>query len=267
MDAKQFVKQMQTKLKSAGIENSNEIYFLLDEILGVSRADLVALDSFSYAQQKVINKAVNKRINGMSLQRIIGKSTFCGVTIKESRFTLTPRPETEYMTSLILKENKGRVLDLCAGSGAIGLALAKSGFDVTLADISVKAIKSINANAKLNELHVNIVKSNMFDKITGKFDIIVSNPPYIPTSECKTLSKDVLLNDPIIALDGGLDGLDFYRVIADKACIYLNDFGVLYLEIGLHQEESVQKLLEKHFKNITIIKDLNGINRIIRAEI
>ena len=267
MDAKQFVKQMQTKLKGAGIENSNEIYFLLDEILGVSRADLVALDSFSCAQQKAIKKAVNKRIHGMSLQRIIGKSTFCGILIKESKFTLTPRPETEYMTSLILKENKGKVLDLCAGSGAIGLALAKAGFDVTLADVSSRAIKSMNTNEKLNDLHVNIIKSDMFSRITGKFDIIVSNPPYIPSNECKTLNKDVLLNDPIISLDGGVDGLDFYRIISDKAHEYLNDFGVLYLEIGLHQEESVQKLLEKHFKNITIIKDLNGINRIIRAEI
>ena len=267
MDAKQFVKQMQAQLKSAGIDNSNEIYFLLDEILGVSRADLVTLGSFSCAQQKTIKKAVNKRIHGMSLQRIIGKSTFCGVTIKESKFTLTPRPETENMTSLVIKENKGKVLDLCAGSGAIGLALAKAEFDVTLADVSGKAIKSIKSNAKLNNLQVNVVKSNMFSKITNKFDIIVSNPPYIPSSECKTLSEDVLLNDPIIALDGGVDGLDFYRIIADKAHEYLNNFGVIYLEIGLHQEESIQKLLEKHFKNITIIKDLNGINRIIRAEI
>ncbi len=265
METKKFVSQMQAKLQNGGISNVNEIYFLIEGILGLSRADLFVLDSFSTSQQKAILKAVNARIKGKSLQLILGFSEFAGVTIKENKHTLTPRPETEYLVSLIMADKPCRVLDLCSGSGCIGLALSKAGFDVTCSDVSTKAIRSIKQNAKLNNLTINIVRSDMFDNLEGEFDIIVSNPPYIPSDDCKTLDKDVLVNDPLIALDGGVDGLDFYRQIADRAHTFLTDQGVLYLEIGINQEKSVAKLLKKHYKNITIIKDLNGVNRIIKA--
>ena len=258
---------MKIKLQEGGVQNANEIYFILQGLLDISRADLMTLDSFSRGQMRTIEKAVNKRIKGISLQLILGYTDFLGVKILENKHILSPRPETEYMTSIIAKENKGKVLDLCAGSGAIGLALAREGFDVTLSDVSAHAIKNIKRNAKNNNLHVNIVKSNMFDKVSGKYDIIVSNPPYIPSAECLTLDKDVLNNDPLIALDGGEDGLHFYRIIAHESWKYLTNSGVLYLEIGINQSKSVAKLLEKHYKNITIIKDMNDIDRIIRAEV
>ena len=266
MKVNQFIANCKHTLENAGVHNKNEIYFIIEHFLGLSRADLVTLDSFSHVQEKVINKVISKRIKGKSLQMIIGYTNFVDVKIIESKYTLTPRPETEYMTSLVLKEKNCKVLDMCAGSGAIGITLAKHGFNVTLADISGKCIHMIKRNLKENGVHAKVIKSNMFSKIDGIFDMIVSNPPYIPTKDVNSLEKDVLINDPIIALDGGKDGLKYYIDIAENAWQYLSNTGVLYLEIGMGQEKSVQKLLEKHYKNITIIKDLSGINRIIRAE-
>ena len=266
MKVNQFIANCKHTLENAGVNNTNEVYFIIEHVLGLSRADLVTLDSFSPVQEKAINKAISKRIKGKSLQMIIGYTNFVDIKIIESKHTLTPRPETEYMTSLILKEKECKVLDMCAGSGAIGITLAKHGFDVTLADVSVKCIRMIKRNLKENGAHAEVIKSNMFGNIDGIFDIIVSNPPYIPSKDVKLLEKDVLINDPILALDGGKDGLNYYVNIAENAWQYLSNAGVLYLEIGIGQEKSVQKLLEKHYKNITIIKDLSGINRIIRAE-
>lgn len=265
MGATIFLNEMLQKLKDNGITNANELYFIIEAKLGLSRADIAMLETFSRGQQRLIQKWVRQRIKGKSMQLIIGSTPFAGIIVLESKHTLTPRPETEYLTTFILKHKPCKVLDICTGSGCIGLALAKASFDVTLSDISTKALRCARKNAKLNNLKVNMVKSNMFNNIQGKFDIIVSNPPYITTTECKTLQREVVLNDPYLALDGGADGLYFYAVISEQAHKFLVDNGIIYLEIGAGQEKSIVKLLEKNFKDITIIKDLNGVNRIIKA--
>lgn len=200
---------------------------------------------------------------------IIGQSDFLNTVILESKYTLTPRPETEFLADYIIKNenHSASVLDLCCGSGCIGISLNKNGFsDVVLLDVSGKALKCAKKNAKLNGANVVFLKSNMFEKVSQKFDLIVSNPPYIASGDINDLQIEVKKYDPIIALDGGEDGFDFYRIIAEKCGDYLNKNGVLYLEIGLNQENYISKLLEKNFKNITIIKDLSGINRFMRAE-
>lgn len=156
---------------------------------------------------------------------------------------------------------------MCCGSGCIGIALKKAGMEeVTLADVSKKAIKCALKNAVINNAKVTIVRSDLFNNILGKYDIIVCNPPYIKSEDISTLSYEVRKFDPIISLDGGSDGLDFYRRIAKDAHKYLMDGGVLYLEIGKGQEDDIIKLLQVNYNNITVIKDLNNINRIIRAE-
>lgn len=266
-------KEIKTKLeKDLSICTDNakqEFAFLCESLLGVNRAELILKTEISDSDYKKLNKAIKKRCKGVPLQLIIGTSDFLGVTITESKHTLKPRQETMLMVEHIIgKENKDvSVLDMCAGSGCIGLALKKAGFkDVALCDISSKAIKMIKKNAYYNNLQVDIIKSNMFDKVSGVYDIIVSNPPYIKSEDISTLQTEVKKYDPRIALDGGRDGLKFYRIIASESPKYLSANGVLYLEIGQNQEDDIILLLQNSFKNITIIKDYNNINRIIRAE-
>ncbi len=263
--AHEFIVDMIKYMRDNGVHNAQEVYFIVEAKLGYSRADIAVMDCLSRREQRAIKRAVDKRIKGMSLQRIIGYTDWAGVRIMENKHTLSPRPETEYLVELVAREPKGSVLDVCTGSGCIALALAKRGYDVTACDLSKRALRCAKSNAKLNGLDVKWVHSDMFAGIRGKYDMVVSNPPYVTTDECKSLDKDVLLNDPIMALDGGKDGLDYYRIIARDAAQYLTDNGVLYLELGISQHQSVAKLLENCYKDITIIKDLNGVDRYIRA--
>ena len=263
------VAKLNKKLSTHCLNHNNECIFLCEGLLGITRSDIVLNKEISDREYRTLERAVNNRIKGVPLQLIIGTSDFLNIKIKESRHTLTPRPETEFLTDYVINhEDKcRRVLDLCCGSGCIGIALNKNGFDnVVLSDISPKALRQARLNAKQNLSNVDIIKSNMFCSIKEKFDLIVSNPPYIESREIKTLQVEVKKYDPRLALDGGLNGLDYYKVIASEGANFLNDGGVLYLEFGINQENSIKKLLEKNFKNITIIKDLNGINRFIRAE-
>lgn len=263
------IKILNKKLSTHCNNYNNECIFLCQELVGISRNDIVMNVDISDRNFKVLNRAVNKRIKGVPLQIIIGESDFLNIRVLENKYTLTPRPETEFLVDYIIKNESHdkKVLDLCCGSGCIGIALNKNGFEnVVLSDVSKRALKFAVKNAKLNGVNVDIKRSNMFDSISEKFDLIVSNPPYIETGDIKNLQTEVKRFDPKLALDGGSDGLDFYRIIGANADKFLNDHGILYLEIGLNQEKQVQKLLEKTFKNITIIKDLNKINRFIRAE-
>ena len=257
------------KLMTCTDNAKQEFAFLCESLIGINKAEYLIKDTITNGEYRKLLKAINKRIKGVPLQLIIGTTDFLGVIIEESKYTLKPRQETMLMVEKIINtEDKNKtVLDMCAGSGCIGLSLKNAGFkDVTLCDISGKAIKMMQKNAKYNRLDVNIVKSNMFNNVSGKYDIIVSNPPYIKSDDINKLSTEVKKYDPLIALDGGKDGLDFYRILADEASEYLAESGVLYLEIGQNQENDIILLLQKHYKNITIIKDYNNINRIIRAE-
>ena len=269
MDFKSVKQELTSKLSKRTNNANQEFAFLCAELLHKEKSDLITLESISKKEYKKLNKAVNKRLKGVPLQFIIGYSTFYNVEILESKHTLSPRFETELLVEKIVEfENKeSSVLDMCSGSGCIGLALKKAGFEeVTLADKSRKAIKMMMKNARHNQIPVTIIRTDMFEDVTGVFDVIVINPPYIKSGDIKNLSTEVKKYDPRLALDGGEDGLDFYREIAKNAHKYLNINGVLYLEIGKNQEKDIEKLLQNNYKNITIIKDLNDINRIIRAE-
>ena len=269
MDFKVVKKELIDNL-SKNVDNANqEFAFLCQAKLNISSADYLLKETITKKELKILKNAIKKRIKGVPIQLIIGTSDFLGVEIIESKHTLKPRPETMLLAEHIINSVPldRSVLDMCTGSGCIGLSLKKAGFEeVTLSDISGKAIKCALRNAKHNGLNVTLIKSNMFEDIVGVYDIITINPPYIESADIKNLQKEVKKYDPKKALDGGVDGLKFYRIIADNAHKYLTDKGLLYLEIGINQEEDVINLLKKHFKNITIIKDYNNINRIIRAE-
>ena len=220
---------------------------------------------------------IKKIIKGMPLQHITHSQEFMKMNFYVDENVLIPRQDTECLVEetikIAKKVNAKKFLDLCTGSGIIAVSIAKYIKDssVTALDISAKALEIAKLNSKKNEVEdkITFVKSNLFESLgKEKYDIIVSNPPYIKKDVLKTLDKDVQ-NEPHIALDGGYDGLDFYRKIIGHAYEYLKYNGYLCLEIGYDQKEDVISLLEEDGKytNITCIKDLYDNDRAIIAKL
>lgn len=249
---------------------------LLSFFLGVSKEYLI-INQEEKLKEEIEQKykiAIDKIIKGYPIQYITQKQEFMKSNFYVNENVLIPRADTEILVEEVIKyattinKEKINILDLCTGSGAIGISLAKhipNAF-ITMSDISKEALEVAKINAKNNNVETKIIHSNMFEKIQGKFDIIVSNPPYIETEEIKKLNINVQ-NEPIIALDGGIDGLDYYRKIAIQASDYLKKDGYLFLEIGYNQKESVTNIIEntKMYKNIECIRDISGNNRVIKA--
>jgi len=181
---------------------------------------------------------------------------------------LIPRPETEILTERALKyaTQDMRLLDMCCGSGCIGLTVAaKTKAAVVLADNSQAALDTAARNAKKLHVKAEIVLSDMFESIQGEFDLIVCNPPYIPSADIATLDKNVRDYEPISALDGGADGLDFYRIIATHAPRFMASGAVMLLEIGIGQEKAVTDLLSENGYEVEIFNDLEGVPRVVKA--
>ena len=203
-------------------------------------------------------------------QYIIGHADFFGMQLKVDERVLIPRPETEELVGLILDENSEenlKVLDIGTGSGAIALALAKarSDWSVTAADISQEALDLASDNAKNQKLNIFFKKSDCFAEISEKYDIIVSNPPYISREDESEVGLNVLHSEPHLALFADEDGLSIYRRIAEDATDYLKDGGKIYLEIGYKQGQSVPELFRKHLpeKRVRTLKDQFGQDRMV----
>lgn len=203
-------------------------------------------------------------------QYIIGHADFFGMQLTVDERVLIPRPETEELVELILAENHEEnlsVLDIGTGSGAIALALSKNRPDwsVTAADISQEALELASENAKNQNLQIFFKKSDCFTEISEKYDIIVSNPPYISREDESEVGLNVLYSEPHIALFADEDGLAIYRRIAEDAKDYLKDGGKIYLEIGYKQGQSVPELFRKHFpeKRVRTLKDQFGQDRMV----
>jgi release factor glutamine methyltransferase len=219
---------------------------------------------------------VQRRYEGAPLQYLIGLVDFYGCQIKVSPACLIPRPETEELVDLILadqKENRAshlRILDLGTGTGAIAIALARAFRQarVLAVDISTVALGLAKENAASNRVddRVSFVESDWYEKLEGKFDLIVSNPPYVPRSELSTLQPEVQ-REPEIALNGGDSGLCSISQIITQSAEFLLEDGTLYLEIGHNQGRDVHQLLSKteHYRQIDILRDLSGKDRFARA--
>lgn len=222
--------------------------------------------------EEKIREGIELLKNGMPLQYITNTQEFMALDLYVDSNVLIPQPDTEILVEEVIDilkkdSNKKSVLDLCTGSGAIGISVAKySESHVTMSDISENALEIAKKNATSNEIIVkcNFILSDMFENIDEKFDIIVSNPPYIKTKVINTLSAEVQ-NEPMLALDGGEDGLNFYRIIAENAYKHLNKDGILALEIGYDQKEEIMTLLEEvgQYTDIYCKKDLANNDRII----
>ena len=217
-----------------------------------------------------LENGLKRLTNDEPLAYILGNVDFYGSNIQVNKTVLIPRHETEILCETIIKENQNKknldILDLCTGSGCIAITLAKElNCKVVATDISKDAIELAKENANNECVKVKFLISDMFKQIPNKFDIIVSNPPYIESESINTLSCSVKDFEPRWALDGGDDGLEFYRVIANNSPNFLKPNGKLYLEIGYNQGESVPKLLEKNFCDIKVLKDYDKLDRIIVA--
>ncbi len=220
---------------------------------------------------KEILRIVDERMTGRPLWYVFGDTDFCGYKIKVDERVLIPRPETEEMVMMTVAaaEEGMNILDLCTGSGAIAIAtykeLEKSGrkCKMTAVDISEEALELAKENAQENGADVLFLQSDLFTRIRGRFDIIVSNPPYIPSATIDGLQTEVKNFEPRLALDGGADGLDIYRRIAENATKYLNRGGMLIMEVGIGEAQEVVKMFKGNAYAI-IVQDFNGIDRYIK---
>ena len=268
MELSKLKKELINIFKQCNID-LQEVNIFLCEALEVKLEDLFKIENITENQAKKIKNFAKKRQNGIPIQKIFKRAYFFDYVFYINENVLCPRPETELLVEECMKIAKkdDNILDLCTGSGAIAITIKKKlGANLVASDISKKALYVARKNAKNLNANVKFICSDMFEKIHQKFDIIISNPPYIPTKDCKNLDKEVLEHDPIISLDGGLDGLDFYRIITQNAKEYLNKNGKILLEVGIGEAKKVANMLEKNGFRTIIKKDYNGIERIVIGE-
>ena len=266
--AKTLLEKVSSVLEKGGIDTV-DAEWIVAKACGIKRSEISSKILVTKEQSELAYDYAKKRLE-QPLAYVFGDADFYGYVFKVGKGVLIPRPETEELLMHALSDinSDSSVLDLCAGSGALGItANLKKGAKVTLVDVSDTALEYIKLNAKNLGAKVDVVKSNMFTEIQGKFDVILSNPPYIKTSDISSLDKDVQ-KEPLLALDGGVDGLDFYRKIADNSYKFLSDNGVIYLECGIDQASDIKRLFEEknQFEKINIIKDINGVDRILKIK-
>ncbi|NCA66998.1 MAG: peptide chain release factor N(5)-glutamine methyltransferase [Clostridia bacterium] len=260
--------RLRTEVESylAGVEETvAKTDWILSEITGVQRSELAQQKFVNEQQYKKAIEYSKKVAGGTPLQYVLGNTSFYGNTIKVDSRVLIPRQETELLVSEALKYIKedSKVLDICTGSGAIAIAIAKGkGIKVTASDISAEALEVAAENATANGVDIIFIRSDMFASIEEKFDIIICNPPYISRSEMEVLPEDVK-KEPRLALFGGNSGLDYYRILADNIKKHLNGGGVLLMEIGSKQSVDVKQLFAE-YKTETY-KDYSGLDRIVKV--
>lgn len=261
------------RLKEAEIADADiDAWYLLELVTGMSRASYF-LEKYNRPSDEEIRKyeeLLEKRISHIPLQHITGRQEFMGLDFMVSEDVLCPRQDTETLVESVLEYTSGRkVLDVCTGSGCIAVALMKLGNAscCDAVDLSEAALDIAKQNAEFNGVSINFIKSDMFEKIDGKYDIIVSNPPYIRPDVIETLMPEVREHEPLMALDGGSDGLDFYRIIAAQSKEHLEENGILAVEIGYDQWEDVLELFRQNgFRDIVRIKDLSQNDRVVMCK-
>lgn len=254
---------------------------LLEWSCGISRTDLILEPNLEVSEEKALlyKSYIERRAYHEPLQYIMGECEFMGLPFTVNEHVLIPRQDTEVLIEWILDlerihwNQEMKLLDVCTGSGCIAISLdvlwKENGYkplSTSALDISEKALEVAKNNSERNSADITFYHSNMLEAIEGEYDIIVSNPPYIPTKVVDDLMEEVVGHEPRLALDGMEDGLHFYRILAKEGKKHLKDGGRLYLEIGHDQGESVPDLLkEQGFTDIKVRKDLAGNDRCVVA--
>ncbi|AGF74203.1 protoporphyrinogen oxidase protein [Bartonella australis AUST/NH1] len=271
------IRQTQGKLRQHGISEANlDAKILVEWATGTNLSDRILRPNMRLSSRQItqLEKAVKRRISGEPVYRIIGTREFYGISFALSRDTLEPRSDTETLVDLVLpilqkcvqKFKKTTFLDMGTGTGAIAVAVLKqiSEAYATAVDISEDALKTATKNAENANVEERFTPllSDWFELVTERFDLVISNPPYIPEKDIKNLAKEVREYDPLCALIGGKDGLNFYRKLAQESAYYLKPKGYVAVEIGYSQTKEVRNLFEKNgFKYLEMRKDLSAIPR------
>ena len=269
------------QLELSGVPDADlDAWYLLEFVTGISKARYYGNPEAGIDEREALKyrDVIRQRAERIPLQHITGEQEFMGFSFQVDEHVLIPRQDTETLVeeALGVLKPKMEILDLCTGSGCILLSLLKlgekqgiAGLKGTGADISREALKVAEENGRRLEIpedRVAWVRGDLFENLEGPFDLLVSNPPYIPSGELSGLQEEVRLHDPALALDGHEDGLYFYRRIAAEAGKYLRDGAYLMLEIGWDQGEAVSTLLEvAGYREVEVKKDLSGNDRVVRG--
>ena len=263
-------------LNEAGIEESTlDARLLLEAVCGTDRNDLLAHGEqpvMSQAEEKYLNW-IRQRAEHIPLQQLTGEQDFMGLTFSVNEHVLIPRQDTEILVEEVLKElhDRMRILDMCTGSGCILLSLLHYSNDCEGlgVDLSAEALEVAGQNV-LKVLtpekaeHAHFLQSDLFEKVEGKFEIIVSNPPYIASAEVEKLMPEVRDHEPRMALDGTEDGLHFYRRIIKEAGKHLVNSGMLFFEIGYDQGQAVSELMRAGgYREVQVVQDYAGLDRVV----
>ena len=266
---KKYTEELKALFAENGIDES-DAEWLVSVKTGIARSELAASDKILVPSRvRELDKVAGERLTGRPLWYILGDTEFYGYKIKVDERVLIPRPETELLTEQVLRtaEQGDKVLDLCTGSGCIAVALAVKGrekeLSVTASDVSADALALAQENAKRNGAEVKFIESDLLQGVRGKFNIIVCNPPYIKSGDIPGLQREVQF-EPKGALDGGEDGLEFYRRLAKEAPRHLVKGGTLFMECGIGQAQEIVKLFKK-FDYTMVSRDYNDVERFVRA--
>ncbi|MBR6802088.1 MAG: peptide chain release factor N(5)-glutamine methyltransferase [Eubacteriaceae bacterium] len=274
MKIREILREATAELENISDSPSLDARVLMCEALGVENIYIIThqADELSSEAEGRFRKMLSMRKESMPVAYIIGRKEFMSMDFYVDERVLIPRSDTETLVERaisIIGGKKMRVLDMCCGSGCIGLSVKKyaGSISLTLADISDGACEVTEINKEKyfpGNSDVEVVKSDLFENITGMYDMILSNPPYISYEEMKTLSKDILSYEPHLALEADNEGLYYYERIADECRGYLRTGGYIIFEIGWSQGEDVKKILEKNnFTETEILKDLAGLDRVV----
>lgn len=258
-------------LEEAKIQDASlDARLLLEEICGTNRNDLLVHGDREVTehQRECYVNSIELRRKHIPLQHILGYQEFMGLKFRVTGDVLVPRQDTETLVEEVMRNlhDGMHILDMCTGSGCILLSLLRYSNDCvgTGCDISEKALEIARENARDLGLEAEFLQGDLFEKVKGKYEIIVSNPPYIASGEIQGLMEEVRDYDPPEALDGGEDGLDFYREIVKKAGEHLYPGGMLFFEIGCGQGEEVSGYMRQAgYKEVMVCKDLSGLDRVV----
>ncbi|SEP60539.1 release factor glutamine methyltransferase [Streptococcus equinus] len=271
MNYAETISQLEKNLQEIG-EDPENLTYVFRELKGWTLLDFILHQNkeVTESDQKLLESIMGQLEDHRSPQYITGKAYFRDLELAVDERVLIPRPETEELVDLVLKENSKadlRVLDIGTGSGAIAISLksARPDWQVTASDISQAALQLAEENSKLNQVSLDFVASDVFSQITGTFDVIISNPPYIAYDDKDEVGVNVLASEPHLALFADEDGFAIYRQIIEGAGEHLLENGKLYFEIGYKQGDGLRALLSKHFpqKRVRVLEDIFGKDRMV----